>query len=61
MTTQFTPEQAAKIRDLYRQLDASEGLDTLKAEAKAKKLEDVKTAVCRFADALNVLGKIRTR
>ena len=46
MTThQFTPDQAAKIRDLYRQLEEAEGLDTLKAEAKARKLKAVETAV----------------
>ena len=54
MTTQFTPEQAAKIRDLHRQLEEAEGLDTLKAEAKKRKVKAVETAVSSTIDTLTV-------
>lgn len=52
--TNFTPDQAAKIRELHRQVELSEGLDSLKAKAKARKLEEVQTAVFGTINTLTV-------
>ena len=57
MTT-FTPDQAAKIRDLYRQLIEAEGSTELRKQAKGKRLEAVETAVSDITDTLTVQQRV---